>query len=127
MWVSASVMRMELAPRRLAVYATVENYQLLGLPPVDHHIHEHIPKNIAEHYKMLAKYEWEEEPWKFSFAYLYRNHPETPMELQDDASPWDGIEDIDVREVQDEQGNVVLVKQGGSRRERKAKKIQLFV
>jgi hypothetical protein len=50
---------------------------------VDHHIHEQIPKSIAEYQKILMKHEWEEEPWKYSFGYMYRNVGETPLELRD--------------------------------------------
>ena len=122
-WVDHLVMRTELHPRRLALYATVENYKLLGLQPVNHHIHEEIPRDIEERNKILLKNEWEEEPWKYSFEYMYRNHPETPEELLPVEDEWEGVQDMGETVTQSADGSVVVKRQT---KIRKAKKINIF-
>ncbi|KNH09662.1 hypothetical protein XU18_0347 [Perkinsela sp. CCAP 1560/4] len=122
-WVNAIVMRAELVPRRLAVYATAENYELLGLTPIDHHIHEEIPRDIEEKKRLLLKNEWEEEPWKYSFEYMYRNQPDTPEELLPSPDGWEGLEEAADQTLSSEDGTPIIVKR---HKERKAKKINIF-
>jgi len=125
LWVTSNLMRNELHPRRLAIYASPENYVLLGMEPIDHHVGDEVPRNFAEYQRILKKHEWMEEPWKYSFDYLFRNYGEDgPSELRDVADPWDGTEDVDVVETVAEDGSKVRVK--ARRKERKAKKVKLW-
>ena len=122
-WVDHLLMRAELHPRRLALYATQENYALLGLKPVDHHIHDEIPRDEEEKKKILLKNEWEEEPWKYSFEYMYRNHPDTPEELLPIPDEFDAVLDMGETISQSGDGNVAVKRR---LKERKAKKINIF-
>eukprot|EP00760_Papus_ankaliazontas_P013462 PhM_4_TR15737/c0_g1_i1/m.32236 len=123
-WVMSNVMREELAPRRLAVYATEENYALLGLDPVDHHLHETIPKTLEEYAALLKKHEWEEEPWKFSFDYLFRQYGESPAELGDFDGEFDEGEGTGMQATSSSDGKSTI--RGKRKKDRKAKKVQLF-
>lgn len=122
-YVHFDVMRNELAPLRLAMYATPENYRLLGLPVCDHHIHEELVRSHEDYEKLRAKQKWDEEPWRFSFEFLFRKYEAGPPELLDE-------EPISFDTSEAEQAGEASVAGGaGGKRlgtKRKAKKVRLF-
>jgi len=126
-YVTQSQARTELIPERLAVYATPEAYRLLGLPEVDHKVHETLVKTVEAKTRHVQKQQWNEERWKFSIDYLFRKHSAGPMELVDVAEEWDGEEHI----VSTGGGGGADSGEGGAVRkgpikQRKARKIKLF-
>lgn len=123
-YVSSEDMRVMFAPMRLAVYATPENYRLLGLPERDHHIHGEIARTPEELEKLRAKQRWDEEPWRFSFEFLFRRYAAGPPEL-DDAEPieYDPAE-AEVAAASTSTAGAGGVKKAGTKR--KAKKVKLF-
>lgn len=126
-WVSPNFMREELHPNRLAVYATMANYKLLGLPPVDHRIHEWIPKSFEGLDKLMSKRVWSEEPWRYSFEWMFRGVNENdgvPLELLDDPAEADALAEEDMQVVTSADGTAVSAK--GAVKKRKARKVKLF-
>lgn len=116
--------REELLPQRYAIYATPEAYKLLGMPVVDHRIHQEIPKNAREHKKLLEKQSWEEQQWKSTIEYLFRKYEAGPPELLDVAEEWNGQEEVAPS------GSAASAKGDGTARkgpvkQRKARKIKL--
>lgn len=130
-YVTQSFMRRRLAPQRLAVYATPENYKLLGLPVRDLQIHAEVPKNQAAYQKLRAKQLWDNERWRFSFEMLFRKYERGPPELLDDGSDeWDGNEEVATSDSAGGKGGAAAGGGGAARKGpaivRKAKKIKLF-
>ena len=122
-WVSPTLMREELHPNRFAVYATSENYRRLGLKPVNHRMHDEIPRSRAALEKQLAKRTWVEEPWRHSFEYLFRAHASNvPPELADDPNEGDADDEV----VADVGSSDTGGKRKGPIKKRKARKIKLF-
>ena len=122
-YVASTFMREELHPNNFAVYATPENYKLLGLPVVDHQIHSQIPRSIPALQKYLSQKVWQEEPWRFSFEYMFRHYEDvTPTELQDDPEE-DLTADDDDMVVSADLGKA---SKKGPIKNRKAKKVKLF-
>ena len=123
-YVSPTLMREELHPNRFAVYATPANYKLLGLPVVDHKIHAEIPRTTAALEKMLSKKLWVEEPWRYSFEYLFRAHASNvPAELADDPAEGDDADgDAAAVAVSGDGGKG----RKGAVKKRKARKVKLF-
>ena len=123
-YVLRDFMKEELHPQRFAIYATPEAYELLGLPVVDHKIHQTIPKNDKEHEKLLEKQHYDEEPWKYTIEYLFRKYDEIPQELQVVSEEWDGREEVATS------GDSAATTKGAAKKgpikQRKARKIKLF-
>lgn len=118
--------REELIPQRFAIYATPEAYALLGLPVINHSIHEEIPKNEKEYKKLMAKQSYEEEKWKYTIEYLFRRYEEGPPELMDKSEDgWDGVEELGTSSAADGKGDGAA-KRKGPVKQRKARKIKLF-
>lgn len=124
-YVTQAQARNELIPERLAVYATPEAYRLLGLPPVDHKMHETVIKTVDDKSKLVQKQQWNEERWKFSVDYLFRKHAAGPPELQDVAEEWDG-EELVVSTGETGAGSSDGAVRKGPVKQRKARKIKLF-
>lgn len=124
-YVNGGFMRQELHPQRLAVYATPDNYRLLGLPERDHRIHASVPKSRKEYEKLRKRWLWDNEPWRFTVDFLFRKYEAGPPELRDDPT-WDGDEGL----VQSEGGAGASTGTGrkgsGPVVNRKAKKVKLF-
>jgi hypothetical protein len=123
-YVLRNFMREELHPQRFAIYATVEAYELLGLPVVDHKVHQTIPKNDKEHEKLLEQQHWDEEPWKYTIEFLFRKYDDVPAELLPIAEEWDGREELA------SSGDSSSAAQGAAKKgpikQRKARKVKLF-
>jgi hypothetical protein len=122
-YVSPFLMRFELHPQRLAVYATPEAYEQLGLPVRDHRIHDTIPKSRKEYEQLRKRWSWDNEPWKHSFEYLFRKYEDGPAELRDVEEEWDGSEDV-VDAAGAKSGTAAGKK--GPAVMRKARKVKLF-
>ncbi len=124
-YVLRDLMREELHPQRFAIYATTEAYELLGLPVVDHQIHQTIPKNDKEREKMLEKQHWDEEPWKYTIEFLFRKYTDVPAELMPVAEEWDGREEL-VSSGESSSKTQGVAKKGPIK-QRKARKIKLVL
>ena len=140
-YVSREFVREELYPQRFVVYATAENYKLLGLPVREHYIHNEIAVNEEEYEKIRLKKEWDEEPWKFTFDYLYRKYARGPPQLVpllDKNSLFDSLLTYTDMSFEDWDGSVPLPTtstssgkstgsvESGFVQWRKAKKVKLF-
>jgi hypothetical protein len=126
-YVASALMRRKLSPQRAAMYATPENYKLLGLPVVDLKIHQEIPKTLRDYEKLRAKQQWEHERWRFSFPMLYRNYEMGPPELLDDAPlDWDGVEELAPAGGAGAGGAGAAAGRKGPIKMRKARKVKLF-
>jgi len=124
-YVSRGFAKDELLPQRYAIYATPEAYELLGMPVIDHKIHEQIPKNRKEHLKLLEKQSWEEEQWKSTIEYLFRKYEAGPPELADVAEEWNGEEDVASSASGSGKGTEGIARKGPIK-QRKARKVKLF-
>ncbi|KAG8344974.1 hypothetical protein TRVL_04197 [Trypanosoma vivax] len=126
-YVGRRFMREELMPQRYAIYATPEAYELLGLPVVDHHIHEEIPKTPREYEKLLERQKYDEERWKYTIEYLFRKYEHGPPELLDCAEDgWDGTEEVGPSLSVDGTRGGTAAPRGKSVKQRKARKVKLF-
>ncbi|KAG5498512.1 hypothetical protein JKF63_02798 [Porcisia hertigi] len=125
-YVNRTFAREELLPQRYAIYATEEAYALLGLPVVNHRIHEEIPKTPHAYKKLLEKQSYTEERWKYSIEYLFRQYEAGPPELQDKSEDgWDGVEELAVSAAAGSTGDG-SAKRKGPIKQRKARKVKLF-
>ncbi|EPY31706.1 hypothetical protein STCU_03319 [Strigomonas culicis] len=126
-YVDRSFAREELLPQRYAIYATHEAYTLLGLPPVNHAIHEEIPKTEEDYKKLLEKQSYDEERWKYSIEYLFRRYEAGPPELLDKSEDeWDGVEELSASSAAGASKGDGAAKRKGPIKQRKARKIKLF-
>ena len=121
-YVSQEFMRNELFPQRFALYATPDNYRLLGLPEHDHHIHGEIAHRVSDLERIRSKQMWDEEPWRYSFDFLFRKWANGPPELLGEDEPWDGEEPSETSSARSDSGD----KKSTFVQKRKAKKIKLF-
>lgn len=124
-YVTQARARNELLPQRLAVYATPEAYRLLGLPVVDHKVHNVVAKTVEDKSKIIQQQQWAEERWKFSVDYLFRKYAAGPPELLDVAEEWDGEEHVLSAGSGGGTGADGSVRKGPIK-QRKARKIKLF-
>ncbi|KAK7201847.1 hypothetical protein NESM_000251800 [Novymonas esmeraldas] len=125
-YVSRDMAREELLPQRYAIYATAEAYTLLGLPVVQHSIHEEIPKTQRDYAKIMEKQSYTEERWKYTIEYLFRKYEDGPPELADRAEDdWDGVEELATSSTAGGAGDG-SAKRKGPIKQRKARKIKLF-
>lgn len=128
-YVPRAFARDELVPQRYAIYATPEAYELLGLPVVNHSIHEEIPKSPTEYKKLLEKQSYDEERWKYTIEYLFRKYEDGPPELLDRSEEgWDGQEVVACGAAGGAAGagGEGAAKRKGPIKLRKARKIKLF-
>lgn len=125
-YISRNFAREELLPQRYAIYATPEAYELLDLPVVNHGIHTEIPKTPQDYKKLLEKQSYDEERWRYSIEYLFRQYEGGPPELMDRSEEgWDGVEELAPAGTTSgaESG---VAKRAAPIKQRKARKIKLF-
>lgn len=122
-YMNSNTVREELLPQRLAVIATTEAYELLGLPVIDHKIHNTIPRNSDDYKKLMERRVWDEERWKFTVDYLFRSYERGPTEFLDVEEEWDGNEEVAGAAAG---GSAAAAGRSGPIKARKARKIKLF-
>ena len=129
-YVARQFARSELLPQRYAIYATPEAYHLLGLPVVDHRIHDEIPKTRHDLKKRMEKLSWEEEPWKYTIEALFKKYEAGPPELLPQAAQWDGEEEVGGSAGAGGAGGAAGAGASAGRtgpiKQRKARKVKLF-
>ena len=124
-YVKRELMQNYLHPSKIAVYATPEWYARLGLPVRDHGIHSEIPESNDDFVRLSQKRTWEDEPWKFTTYVRFRKYRDGPRELLDDATPWDGTEELAPSESTSSSVDGSTAKRG-PKVMRKARKVKLF-